>query len=133
MKAGMALLALASAACASAQGGPERPAGRAFSVAEVIYRQQALIGTRVVIRGRLSRCQPLSCTLHGKDGNGRERFLSIGRSAVFDAAAGRYSGRSVEIEALLTDHCLADPDPDLIALCADRASTLVDPIFLRAL
>ncbi|MBX3561558.1 MAG: hypothetical protein KF780_07050 [Sphingomonas sp.] len=100
---------------------------------DVIYGQRDLIGTRIVVRGRLSRCQPLSCVLHGVDENGRERFLSIGFSEAFDAVARRYGGRTVEIEAQLTDRCLPSRDPDIITACADRPATLADPIFIRLL
>lgn len=109
-----------------------RPSRAALSVIEVIDGQEDLIGRRVVIRGVLSECQRLSCVLVGEDGNGRERFLSIGSSAAFDAAARSHSGRTVEIEARLTDVCLPVPDPDVIPVCADRSSTLADPVFIRA-
>jgi hypothetical protein len=122
------MLSLASAACT-----PLRSAsGTAFSVSEVIYGQRELIGRRIVIRGVLSQCHRRSCVLRGEDASGRERFLSIGASDAFDSVARRYAGRTVEIVARLTDVCLASPDPDIIAACADRASTLVDPVFIRA-
>ncbi|HKR24869.1 MAG TPA: hypothetical protein VJS15_06385 [Allosphingosinicella sp.] len=118
----------ALAACAAPQGA----SGTALSVVEVIDGQRELIGRRVVIRGVLSACERLSCALLGEDRNGRERFLSIGRSDAFDAAARRHAGRTVEIEARLTDTCLPSPDPDVIPVCADRSSTLADPVFIRA-
>jgi len=133
MKIVVAIVSLAVAATASAQGGPHGSTAPALSVNEVIHQQRAHIGTRVRIRGRLSECQPRSCVISGRREKAMDRFLSIGRNAGFDAVAGRYAGRIVEIEALLTDLCLQNVDPTIVPLCADRSSTLVDPIFLRAL
>ena len=109
-----------------------RPSRTALSVIDVILGQQDLIGRRLVVRGVLSECERLSCGLLGEDRNGREQRLSIGSSASFDAAARRHSGRTVEIEARLTDRCLPLPDSDSIPVCADRSSTLADPVFIRA-
>jgi hypothetical protein len=132
MPVGSFLAALALSAGGSASPAPEASASQVLSVIDVIERQRDLIGTRVVVRGRLSRCQHLSCGLHGTDANGRERYLSIGRSPAFDTVAPRYADRTVEIEVRLTDVCLPDVDPDIIVACADRPGTLADPIFIRA-
>jgi hypothetical protein len=133
MKGVVGLAMLASAACVSAQSTSERTSAGALSVFDVIERQRELIGTRILIRGRLSHCQRLSCSLLGVDRNGRERFLSIGWDAAFDSVAERHSGQTVEIKARLTDVCLPDGDPTIIAVCADRPGTLADPVFMRAL
>jgi hypothetical protein len=129
----MFVLCLVLAACASTQGTADRPSGTALSVVAVIHGQRELIGQRIVIRGVLSECNRLSCVLLGERENGRERFLSIGYSVAFDAVARRHSGRTVEVEARLTDVCLQDPDPRIIPVCADRSDTLADPVFIRAL
>jgi hypothetical protein len=126
------LAALALGADGSALPPADRSSSAAaMSVFEVIERQHDLLGRRVVIRGTLSRCQHLSCGLHGTDRNGHDRYLSIGRNPAFDAVAPRHAGRTVEIEARVTDVCLPDVDPDIIALCSDRPGTLADPIFIR--
>jgi hypothetical protein len=126
------LAALALGAGASALPPTERSSSAALSVVDAIERQHDLLGTRVVIRGTLSRCQRLSCGLNGTDRNGHERYLSIGRSPAFDRVAPRYAGRTVEIEVRLTDVCFPDVDPDIIVACSDRPGTLADPIFIRA-
>jgi hypothetical protein len=105
MKIVVALLSVASTAGVSMQSGPDQSVSRALSVSDVIQRQDELVGSRLVVRGRLSACQPLSCSLSGQDRNGRERFLSIGRSASFDSMSHRAAGNMVEIEARLTDIC----------------------------
>jgi hypothetical protein len=133
MKVVIAIASLAAVASVPAQGiAQRRPTMPALSVNDVIRNQQVLIGRRVLIRGRLSTCERLSCAILGRKESGVERFLSIGRSPTFDAAARPYAGRTVEIEARLTDTCLPGVDPDVIAVCADRADTLVEPVFIRA-
>ena len=134
MKIALAIASLVAVGSVSAQGVAQRRSTMpALSVNDVIRNQQALIGTRVLIRGRLPTCERRSCAILGRKESGVQRFLSIGPSATFDAVARRYAGRTVEIEARLTDTCLAGVNPDEIAVCADRASTLVEPVFIRAL
>ena len=133
MRIVFALLSMALTADVTMQGGSDQSAAHALSVSEVIQRQDELVGSRLLVRGRLSACRPLSCSLSGPDRNGRERFLSIGRSASFDSMSQRAAGEMVEVEARLTDICLPSVDPDIIVACTDRPGTLADPIFIRAL
>jgi hypothetical protein len=129
LKTAIALAALGALANAPAVPSPRT----SLSVYEVIALQATLIGKRVAVHGRLSDCRGLSCSLSGVDPKGNKRFLSIGPDLDFDAQVARLGGRKVEIEVTVTDECMPDIDPNIIPLCADRASTLIDPVLVRAL
>jgi hypothetical protein len=128
-------LAVALAAIGLVANAPAAPSPRTpLTVGEVIEGQEGLIGKRVSVQGRLSKCWKRSCGLYGPDPMGHERFLSIGPSPAFDASVAKLEGRNVEIEVTVTDDCMPPAgEPDLIVACADRARTLINPELLRTL
>ena len=125
MRLAIAALPLALTACVTVPS-VQPPS---LSVAEVIGDSSALLGKRVLVRGRIGECRHLSCGLSGIDEGGRSRYLSLGGGNAFDRSVRGLAGKSVLIEATVTDHCMPHPDPDIIVVCTDRPSTLDDPIF----
>ncbi|MBL0916782.1 MAG: hypothetical protein IBJ13_15160 [Sphingopyxis sp.] len=111
------------AVCTAVSASPEAP----LSVVEVIQHSQSLVGKRVIVEGIISECQPLSCGLEGLGEDGRKRYLSLERDDGFDDSVRSLAGRSVRIEATVTDTCMPNIDPDVIVMCTDRPPTLVSP------
>lgn len=105
------------------------PPPPSLSVAEVIKGSGALLGKRALVHGRISECGYWSCGLSGVDGAGQIRHLSLGGGAEFDRSVRGLAGKTVLIEATITDICMPNPDANIMVVCTDRPPTLDDPIF----
>ncbi len=115
------LLVLVLSACVAS------PTERALSVREVVQNASALDGQEILVTGWIEYCWRLSCPLFGSAAdvtNDNGYFLSIGSSRGFDQFAARQAPGRVTFRARVYDRCISDPARDIIALCADRASTL---------
>ncbi len=106
-----------------------------MSVRHVMENAEALDGQEIIISGWIEDCQPLSCSLWASSreprGGGLHYQLSIASSRWFDAFARRKAPTYVTLRARLNAECVTDPASGTIALCADRAESLVPLAIIR--
>jgi hypothetical protein len=103
----------------------------ALTVDEVVERHHELDGQAIRVRGWLTLCQPLSCSLSSSPQRGDGFSLSIGGSDSFDRAVAGLIGRKIVVDAKLDAKCLhiqVDAElPSDVLLCLDRAPVLTSP------
>ena len=139
----LALAALAMTSCITSS-----PAGRVWSVRQVIENQDALDGRVITVRGWVRYCERLGCALY--DSRAEERLdrdpdrgpgpgdpyglgfhLSIGGYPWFDEQAHLNAPSYVVMVAKVDGRCMNDPKEGIIAACTDRPDTLVPIRILR--
>ncbi|WP_300975228.1 hypothetical protein [Sphingomonas sp. LHG3406-1] len=106
----------------------------AYSIREVWQYHQVLDGQVIRVRGIVTKCQDLGCSLR-EHGGMDARTLAIGTSADFDRRIQSRLGAVVTVEARFDPTCLHDrADKQFghggsgeILVCTDRASMLIDP------
>jgi hypothetical protein len=122
------ILPLLLAACATPFG-----TERTYTVAEIEDHHFELIGHHINVIGYVHGCGGLSCAIQETSDpeNIDDAFLSIGSSATFDHEVEPFLGRQIVVAATYTGDCVdADPNDDVIPVCADRVETLKQPKFL---
>lgn len=129
----MILLALLASAAPAELPAPAKPP--AYSIREVWQHHAALDGQLLRVRGVVTKCRPLGCSLREHGGKGA-RSVAIGTSADFDRRIQSRLGELITVEGRFDPTCLhreADRDfphrmaSDEIVVCTDRASMLHSP------
>ena len=129
----MILFALLASTAPAEVPAPAKPP--AFSIREVWEHHAALDGKLIRVRGVVTNCRPLGCSLreHGSKG---ARHVAIGTSADFDRRIQSRLGELVTVEGRFDATCLhgqADrdfphgPASEQVVVCTDRASMLHKP------
>jgi hypothetical protein len=99
-----------------------------LTVREIMENAEALDGQEILVSGWVEECRRLSCTLYASRREARRTlpryWLSIGRSAWFDAFARRHGPGRITLRARFDADCVTDPRSDVVALCADRVNSL---------
>lgn len=119
---------LAVSACVTA------PTERPLTVREIVENAEVLDGKEVVVSGWLEKCQHLSCGIFDSANEVDKDFsyyLSIGPSPWFDSFAQRAAPGPIVLRARIHDRCISNPATQIIAVCADRPSTLVPLALVR--
>lgn len=106
----------------------------AYSIREVWQHHGALGGKVIRVRGVVTSCRSLSCSLREHRDKGA-RTLSIGTSDTFDEKIQSRLGQLVTVEGRLDPTCLhasADREfghghSDEVVVCTDRAPELIEP------
>lgn len=104
------------------------PGERPLSVRQVMENADALDGHEITVAGWIEYCHRLSCPLFASRREVRrdrsDYWISIGRSAWFDAFAARNAPARVTLRARFDARCVVDPAEGVIAVCADRTDSL---------
>ncbi|WP_152569415.1 MULTISPECIES: hypothetical protein [Sphingomonas] len=126
------MIGLALALAASELPPPARPP--AYSIREVWQNHVALDGQVIRVRGVVTDCRALSCSLREHRGPSA-RTLSLGNSERFDAEVQSTLGLPITVEGRLNAACLhAAADREFGAhgrsemlVCTDRADMVREP------
>jgi hypothetical protein len=99
-----------------------------LTVREVMENAQAVDGKEILLSGWIEHCRPLACILYASRREARRKssryWLSIGRSAWFDAFARRHGPGKITLRARFDARCVTDPRSGIIAVCTDRVNSL---------